>query len=96
MIILLGNMLFPSHQDLPCDKHLIFMAEDFRFCTAFPYHKHKLMLYLAAMRHQRQVLEAEGRRVLYWELDSDNQHLVYEDTADSPTRWHSSNSEYSS
>lgn len=79
MIVLLGNMLFPHHRDLPCDAQAFFMAEDFGFCTAFPYHKHKLMLYLGAMRHQRQVLEAQGRRVIYWELNPENQHLTYED-----------------
>lgn len=79
MIILLGNMVFPDHSSLPSASQPIFMAEDFGFCTAFPYHKHKLMLYLAAMRHQRQVLEAMGRRVIYWELSADNQHLTYED-----------------
>lgn len=79
MIILLGNMLFAGHHSLPWADHPCFMAEDFGFCTAFPYHKHKLMLYLGAMRHQRQVLETAGRRVIYWELTPENQHLTYED-----------------
>ncbi len=79
MIILLGNMLFPDHGALPLGDQPIFMAEDAGFCRAYPYHKHKLILVLAAMRHQRDRLQALGLRVIYWELTLENQHLSYED-----------------
>ncbi len=79
MIILLGNMLFPDHGSLPLHHQQVFMAEDAGFCRLFPYHKHKLILYLAAMRHHRDRLQAQGFRVMYWELTENRQHLSYED-----------------
>ena len=42
------------------------MAEDDQFCTRFRYHKHKLILVLAAMRHHRDRLQEQGYTVDYW------------------------------
>ncbi len=78
MIILLGNMLFPDHSRLPVGTP-VFMAEDRGLCTHFKYHKHKLILYLAAMRHHRDTLRAQGVQVEYHELTARNQTLSYED-----------------
>ncbi|NCJ07692.1 hypothetical protein GS597_14470 [Synechococcales cyanobacterium C] len=49
MIILFGNMLFPQHGGLPWGELPVFMAEDAGLCTRYRFHKHKLILYLAAM-----------------------------------------------
>jgi deoxyribodipyrimidine photolyase-related protein len=69
MIILLGNMLFPNHSRLPMGQMPIFMAEDQGLCRHYRYHKHKLILILAAMRHQRDALRQQGETVEYSEID---------------------------
>jgi deoxyribodipyrimidine photolyase-related protein len=68
MIILFGNMLFPNHGRLPLHQMPVFMAEDEGLCTGFKFHKHKLILYLAAMRHHRDDLREQGAIVEYYEL----------------------------
>jgi deoxyribodipyrimidine photolyase-related protein len=77
MIILLGNMLFADHAALP--QQPVFMAEDWQFCMHFKYHKHKLILYLAAMRHHCDRLREQGRTVEYCQLSVANKALTYED-----------------
>ncbi|HEY9825992.1 MAG TPA: cryptochrome/photolyase family protein [Stenomitos sp.] len=79
MILLLGNMLFATHSALPMRQMPVFMAEDQGLCTHFPYHKHKLILVLAAMRHHRDRLKAQGITVEYWELGTSDPTLTYED-----------------
>ncbi len=72
-------MLFPDHRALPVENTPVFMAEDLGLCTHFKYHKHKLILYLAAMRHHRDALRRQGITVDYHELSAKNQSLSYED-----------------
>jgi deoxyribodipyrimidine photolyase-related protein len=79
MIILFGNMLFSSHGTLPIQRVPVFMAEDDGFCTHFKYHKHKLILVLAAMRHHRDALQQQGATLEYWELDAESSKLSYEE-----------------
>jgi deoxyribodipyrimidine photolyase-related protein len=79
MIILLGNMLFPNHSALPLRQMPVFMAEDFGLCTHANYHKHKLILYLAAMRHHRDDLQQQGVLVEYWPLDAASATMTYEE-----------------
>ncbi len=51
LIIVLGDQLFHNHTNLGIDENsLLFMAEDFQLCTHYKYHKHKLVLFLSAMR----------------------------------------------
>jgi len=46
-----GDSLYPEHTRLNPDEHtLFFIAEDRDLCTHFKYHKHKLVLFLSAMR----------------------------------------------
>jgi len=75
---LFGNMLFPSHPSLPLEQSLVFMAESDQLCDRFRYHKHKLILVLAAMRHHRDRLQAEGYNVKYWEASDSSDDLSYE------------------
>jgi deoxyribodipyrimidine photolyase-related protein len=79
MIILFGNMLFSDRSTLPTQQMPVFMVEDDGFCTHFKYHKHKLILVLAAMRHHRDALQQQGTTVEYWELDSGPAKLSYEE-----------------
>jgi deoxyribodipyrimidine photolyase-related protein len=63
--IVLGNQLFdPSwYKQLGCQK--VFMAEDFGLCTHYRYHKKKLVLFLAAMRHFAEDLRKQKIEVHY-------------------------------
>ena len=67
-LLILGNQLFP-HQQLPALASLpVFMAEDHGLCTHYRYHKHKLILYLSAMRSYADGLAAAGAEVTYHRL----------------------------
>jgi deoxyribodipyrimidine photolyase-related protein len=77
MIILFGNMLFPDHGRLPLRQMPVFMAEDEGLCTHFKFHKHKLILILAAMRHHRDGLRAQGVTVEYCELMFEGRSPTY-------------------
>ncbi len=79
MIILLGNMLFPDHGRLPFQQMPVFMAEDEGLCTHFKFHKHKLILILAAMRHHRDALREKGATVEYRELQQQGESQPYEE-----------------
>jgi deoxyribodipyrimidine photolyase-related protein len=77
MFVLLGNMLFAK--PLPVKEMPLFMAEDGGLCTRFKYHKHKLIMILAAMRHYRDRLRSQGLTVEYSELTPETLTLTYED-----------------
>ena len=79
LAVVLGNQLFPNHEGLqPNEQTLFFMAEDVGLCTHFKYHKHKLMLFLSAMRsHAAEVEKQHALR--YWHLTDENRSLSYED-----------------
>lgn len=80
--VILGNCLFPSHQDLHPDKEtLFFMAEDEGLCTHFSYHKQKLVLFLSAMRSHADEIE-KNHKLVYHKLSKNNRHKTYEDKLD--------------
>lgn len=67
-LLILGNQLFEEKyfsdfKDLP-----IFMAEDHELCTHFKYHKHKILLFLIAMRRFRDEMRKSGYQITYREL----------------------------
>lgn len=68
LAIILGNCLFENHDELDDGKTLFFMKEDKNLCTHFKYHKHKIILFLSAMRHHRDELK-KLNEVVYFELD---------------------------
>ncbi len=79
LALILGNQLFPNHKGLqPGKQTLFFMAEDVGLCTHFKYHKHKLMLFLSAMRSHADEIEKQ-HALKYWPLTTENQALSYED-----------------
>ncbi len=83
LAIILGNCLFPDHGRLNIDEHtLLFMAEDAGLCTHFKYHKHKLVLFLSAMRSHANDLEKKHTMV-YWQLNAQNQNMSFEDKLNS-------------
>lgn len=45
------------------------MCEDHELCTHFKYHKHKIVFFLASMRHYKEELEDLGKTVHYQQLE---------------------------
>lgn len=76
--LILGNQLFPI-DSIPVDfPKLVFMAEDHELCTHFKYHKHKIILFLTAMRKYAKELKSVKYDVSYEILSSSNKNLSYE------------------
>ncbi|MEP0985664.1 cryptochrome/photolyase family protein [Ekhidna sp.] len=87
LAVILGNCLFPDHDRLnPDNQTLFFMAEDSGLCTHYKYHKHKLVLFLSAMRSHAEEIEKDYP-IDYHKLNSQNKEKSYEeklkDTIDS-------------
>jgi len=79
LALILGNCLFPDHNRLNPDSNtLFFMAEDDGLCTHYQYHKHKLVLFLSAMRSHGDDIRQEYE-LTYHKLNQDTQTLSYED-----------------
>ncbi len=77
-ILVLGDQLFPdANRKLWGEHRHIFMAESWDLCTHFHYHKQKIILFLAAMRHYRDSLLADGYQVSYRQLDQDTQRTPF-------------------
>ena len=69
VLLILGNQLFPVKYLPPAKDVQVFMAEDQDLCTYYRFHKHKIMLFLAAMRTYADELKAAGYRVQYCTLN---------------------------
>lgn len=79
LALILGNCLFPDHNRLnPDSSTLFFMAEDAGLCTHFKYHKHKLVLFLSAMRSHAEEIEKD-HPLVYHKLTGQSQDMSYED-----------------
>jgi len=79
LALILGNCLFPDHDRLNPDKNTIFfMAEDAGLCTHYKYHKHKLVLFLSAMRSHAEEIE-KNYNLAYHRLSNQNTEKSYED-----------------
>ncbi|MEO1254301.1 MAG: cryptochrome/photolyase family protein, partial [Bacteroidota bacterium] len=77
LALILGTSLFPDHNRLNPDKNtLFFMAEDAGLCTHFKYHKHKLVLFLSAMRSHAEEIE-KNYSLDYHKLTDENQSKSY-------------------
>ena len=70
-LCVLGNQLFPDQHLKPFSQMPVFMAEDQELCTYYRFHKHKIILFLSAMRHFRQRISKMGFTVDYQELQVD-------------------------
>ena len=83
VLVILGNQLFPHKYLPPKDGLRVFMAEDRELCTYFKFHKHKIILFLAAMRSYAEDLRKAGYEVDYVSID-DAQFAAksYEDKLD--------------
>jgi deoxyribodipyrimidine photolyase-related protein len=79
-VLVLGNQLFAPESSCIEMGDSVFMAEDYGLCTHFRYHKHKLIFFLAAMRHYRDELrQALGAKVHYAELDAQSYQQSFEE-----------------
>lgn len=79
LALIFGNCLYDSHKILDPDAQTIFfMAEDYRLCSQYKYHKHKLLLILSAMRSHRDQI-AKNHEIEYFELNKLNMNLSFED-----------------
>lgn len=78
ILLLLGDQLFPTvTNDFPPENTVIWMAEDQGLCTHFQYHKHKLILFLSAMRSYADDLRAAGYTVEYHALTAEEDDASY-------------------
>jgi deoxyribodipyrimidine photolyase-related protein len=75
--ICLGNQLFLLRKE-EVGEYTIFMREDRELCTYFQFHKHKLILFLSAMRTYADEAVALGFEVHYEKLSSAT--LSYEES----------------
>jgi deoxyribodipyrimidine photolyase-related protein len=75
LTVILGNQLFPLKYYMAFKSDPIFMAEDYGLCTHFRYHKHKILLFLIAMRRYRDELQEKGFDVHYQGLNSQESYL---------------------
>ena len=66
IFIVLGNQLFnPSYFEKFRNDHLFFICEDFQLCTYHKHHKHKILLFLSAMRSFADELKKKKFEVIY-------------------------------
>ncbi len=68
--LILGTQLFRDHpalSDSDVDTFIMIEARD--ACAKLPYHQHKLVLLLAAMREYRDFLTTQGKTVHYFKLE---------------------------
>ena len=65
VLLVFSNQLFPVKHLPPRQSVTIFMAEDPELCTYYKFHKHKIILLLAAMRSWAGAARDEGYQVHY-------------------------------
>ena len=72
LALILGDQLFPDHSPLQLNEQtLVCMTEDYGLCTNFKYHKHKLILFLSAMRSHADALRDQGVQLDYQKLSAE-------------------------
>ena len=71
MFLILGDQLFPQKYLQKYKKDFFYIAEDIGLCTQEKFHKHKLILFLSAMRSYRDDLISNKFNVIYNEIDQD-------------------------
>lgn len=78
LFLVLGDQLFPKEyfrtHSGDCQ---FFMAEDYGLCTHFKYHKHKLILFLTAMRNWYDEGIKEGFNISYTNLSLESKTQSY-------------------
>ncbi len=79
-ILILGNQLFEpkilKKQFSEWEKYVVYIREDFELCTYYKFHKHKIILFIGAMRAYCEELKEAGFQVHYEILEKNE--LSYE------------------
>ncbi len=78
LFIILGNQLFPLNELINFKDCQFFMAEDYNLCSYEKHHKHKIILFLSAMRKYAYSLKNNKYSLKYYFLNKKNSHLSYE------------------
>ena len=80
IFIILGDHLFPI-KNLKSfkDDHTFFMCEDYGLCTYEKHHKHKILLFLSAMRSYADDLKLNKYKIIYKEIEDKDFKDSYED-----------------
>lgn len=71
LFLLPGSHLFAVEHLAGVKGHAVFMSEDVGLCTNVRHHQQKIVLFLAAMRSQRDALRTHGFEVVYHTLEED-------------------------
>ena len=82
VLLIMGNQLFPEDQLPDPTSVQVFMAEDQELCTYYRFHKHKILLFLAAMRSFADRLRLAGYDVTYMKLDLGDKRTYEEKLGD--------------
>ena len=91
--LILGNCLFPNHGALGASANTLFvMIEDYGLCTHYRYHKHKLVLFLSAMRSHGESLR-KSYDLVYIQLSETSKTKTYEEHLQTLLKEHDSVSE---
>ena len=70
LFIILGNQLFPlNHLKSYKSDHIFYMSEDYELCTYEKHHKHKILLFLSAMRSYADRLKKSNYNLIYKKID---------------------------
>lgn len=80
-VLVLGDNLFDGLPGIPPAAE-VWMSEDRGLCTRVRHHRQKLVLFLAGMRHFRDRLGRQGRKVHYTELGDDSQADLFQRLSD--------------
>lgn len=78
LFIVLGNQLFASKYLADYRDAQFFMAEDAELCTYYKFHKHKIIFFLAAMRHYADELRNQGFQLIYRHMQAQVDAQGYE------------------
>ena len=79
LFIILGNQLFNPKFFEKYKEHTLFLAEDYGLCTYEKHHKHKILLFLSAMRSFCDELEAKKFKVEYIKIEDPEFEKSYEE-----------------
>ncbi len=71
LILILGNQLFPLKHLNRLKQKSIYMAENYELCTYYKFHKHKIILFLSAMRNYADHLVDNTFNVHYEKITQD-------------------------
>ena len=78
LFFLLGNQLFSEKYLEKFRKdHIFFMAEDYQLCTYEKHHKHKILLFLSAMRSHADKLKKNKFKIEYSSIEDKSFKIDY-------------------